>query len=223
MQSLHTFYLHALTMNESTIEAICQLKNLKKLFLPNCVFESASMIYPVLNLINLETLHAGTCLENYDEFLIKLPDKLKNLTEFHMDINLLTDAGVLALTKLEKLDQIVLKNRCGLFQVTDASIKKFKNMQKIFFMDFPMITDDSIIDILNNSPYLEFIHLEKTGVTFKSVQHVIDIMRTRKNDTRLVAKFDLPYNRSELRGNITPNLDLYLAGIIYTDNLINCA
>lgn len=169
------------------------------------------MLDPFLDLTNLEALKPGLCNENCDSFLIKICNKLKNLTEFQSHIRRLTDVGVLALTNREKSwEKIALDNCHGWCQITDNSIKKFKNLQKIFLSNYPKITDDSIIAILNNSPNIEFIHLEKTGITFKTVQHVIDTMRNRKNDTRLVAEFDLPDDTSKLQGNMPSNLDLNL-------------
>lgn len=83
-------------------------------------------------------------------------------------------------------------------------------MQRISFTNYPMITDDSIIRILINSPNLEVINLKKTGVTFESVQHVIDTMRDRTNGTQLSASFDLPDDILQLQDNMPPNLHLKL-------------
>lgn len=213
LQSLKILLLHGFKMNENIIEAISQFKNLKKLYLLVCHHENVSTMYPLLNLINLEALDPGQCSENCDSFLMKIPGKLKNLIEIEMCVYMVTDAGVLPLTNLESLKTITLRDG-DTSQITDDSIKRFKNIEQILFKNFPSITDDSITRILNNSPNLEYIGLKKkSGVTIEIVQHMINTMKNRTNSTNLFAEIDLPDDNSAMEENLPPNLKLKLTKI----------
>lgn len=196
---LQGFYL-----NENTTKAISQLENLKNLWLLVCEFKRRDTMFPIVNLKNLEKLDPGICDENTDEFLVKVADNLKNLTEFVMFNPIITDIGVSALTKLDKLNSIAFQNYIGPKEITDVSMKKFKNMQKIFFMNYPLITDDSIIPIINNSPYLNTILIGRTSVTVKSVQHALNFTRDRTNNLPLFMTIDLTQETCQLQEKILP-------------------
>lgn len=185
------------------------MKNLNVLHIFYNRFNSIQ-VYPILNLTNLTDLTLGRCHENLDEFLIILSDTLKNLTIIQLTVSRITDVGILALTKLDKLETIMLLSKTtAQREVTDASVEKFKNMKVFGLSNCPMITDNSISRVLNNSPNLEKIYLVSTAVTPRSVQQIIDIMRIRTNGTPLYAAINLPKEvQFKPEGKIPPNLEL---------------
>lgn len=209
LQSLHTLVLEGFDMNKNIMAAIGRLKNLQSLSI-SYLFLSQHLMYPMLNLSNLKELDPGHCFENFDGFLIKLADKLKNLTVLRLLNPYITDIGILALTKLEKLKKFSIANGRDYLErnITDASIKKFENMQDIDLIGYKTITDESIMHIIDNSPDLEMVALKKTGITIKSVQHALNSTRNRINNKRMHVSIDLdPMIRNHLQGNIPSHFD----------------
>lgn len=87
-------------------------------------------------------------------------------------------------------------------------MREFINVESITINGYPRITDDSIRRIINNSPDIRRIFLEKTAATVKTVKYALDVTKIRKS--KLSLKVDLSQEHCRLEGDILCEFELHL-------------
>ncbi|XP_044004090.1 uncharacterized protein LOC122849454 [Aphidius gifuensis] len=99
----------------------------------------------------------------------------------------ITDDGVVAISKMNELHTLEF---IGCNKVTDSSIKLLKNLRKLKLPSSSEITDYSVMKVLENSPNMEELYIEDTGVTIEFIKKAADISENRKRLLRLFYSSD---------------------------------
>ncbi|XP_044002090.1 F-box/LRR-repeat protein 16-like [Aphidius gifuensis] len=110
-----------------------------------------------------------------------------NLKSLTMRCERITDAGIVAISKMNNLENIRLRGFC---HVTDSSIGLLKNLKTSYLPWSNKITDVSVTKILENSPKIEvFFIVESPLVTLKFVKKAAEIATNRKTVLHLGISF----------------------------------
>ncbi|XP_044006090.1 uncharacterized protein LOC122851108 [Aphidius gifuensis] len=173
---------------------IPELKALEK-------FEVAGIRLPEMSCYNSNTLfyvqksiyQLNDCkklnLSNHqvtDNALYVIANVMEQLKILCISCELVTDDGIVAISKMNNLQ---ILNCFGHNSVTDSSVKLLKNLIKLWLPSSNKITDDSIIKVLENSPKMEELYVEGTGVTVEFIKKAADISKNRERVLHVAVTF----------------------------------
>lgn len=134
-----------------------------------------------------------------DELLYHIANNTKNLELLMGRAEVITDAGIEAVTKMKKLKQLHLLGCSKDNVITDSQIKLLKNMEYLCLPSSNKITDNAVTEILENSPELNTLSVMKTGVTCEFLKKAAKISRIRQQRLKLFVDFDLDvFNKYEM-------------------------
>ncbi|KAF7996620.1 hypothetical protein HCN44_002266 [Aphidius gifuensis] len=134
------------------------------------------------NLDNLEYLDLSYA-KNIDKVLTSIV--MSSMKLKHIDISQCTDVSKQALCHLGKLDNLKKIFINYIEQVDDSIISQFNNLNILECEGCTSVSDSSIIKILNNSDKLEFLNVQRTGVTHATLGCASQIVQSRNGDEKL--------------------------------------
>ncbi|XP_044003512.1 uncharacterized protein LOC122849049 [Aphidius gifuensis] len=149
--------------------------------------------------INIKSLKMMQCPIT-DDTLYTIANTFKHLELLHINSNLVTDDGVVALSKMYNLQNLFFNGRT---KITDSSVKLLKNLIKLGLPTSNKITDDSVLTVLENSPKMDVLSVHRANVTAESVKKAAEISRSRKQ--RLI--FCVP-SMPDIQQYVSPYFDL---------------
>ncbi|XP_044021237.1 F-box protein SKP2B-like [Aphidius gifuensis] len=151
----------------------------------------------ILNLNNLETLKLRSVKIVDDLFLYNLSRKCLNLKHLNLaQCNKVSDTGIIELTKLDKLEELILnRSTNNIVDISDKSIRQFRNLKKLHCFGCDCVTHDGIIKVLKNSPELELLDIGNTEVSPTIFLPIASsLTRHRTNNIILTLKVDLVWD-----------------------------
>ncbi|KAF7995125.1 hypothetical protein HCN44_004597 [Aphidius gifuensis] len=117
-----------------------------------------------------------------DDSLYIIANVMMYLQVLYVFCEWVTDDGIVAISKINELHTLEF---IGCNKVTDSSIKLLKNLKKLKLPSSSKITDYSVTKVLENSPDMEELYVEDTGVTIEFIKKAADISNNRKRLLRL--------------------------------------
>ncbi|XP_044013860.1 uncharacterized protein LOC122856234 [Aphidius gifuensis] len=184
---------------DSFAALICQFKALKKIETGGMLITrhiSEAIADAKLNfhqhVINYEliTITKITLSEKYeitDDILYNLANSVKFLGYLSVNnCSLVTDAGIQAITKMKHLENLFLS---GKNNVTDTPLKFLRGMKRLELPDSYEITNNSIEEILENSPYMCDLTFKHTSITPEFLTIAMEVSEKRKKNMRLDVQF----------------------------------
>ncbi|XP_044009893.1 F-box/LRR-repeat protein 12-like isoform X2 [Aphidius gifuensis] len=154
-------YVH----NSKTIRTICDDSGL-----------IGNKIDDMMPFENIEVLDISDWLIT-DDGVYMIANTMKQLHRLHVACSWLTDAGIVACTKMNNLKFL---DFCGFNSTTDSSIKLLKNKTHLKLPCSNEISDESAIKVLENSPEMIRYSIGNTGITHKLIEKAAEISRNRK-------------------------------------------
>ncbi|XP_044010510.1 uncharacterized protein LOC122854141 [Aphidius gifuensis] len=136
-----------------------------------------------LNHINEKFLYKNTKklnLTDYqatDDCLYTIVNCMKKLRELTIICELVTDVGIVAISKINTLKYLDLR---GPGHVTDSSVGLLKNLKYLHLPYCNKITDVSVTKILENSPTMISFYMIGSAVTFEFVEKAREVAANRK-------------------------------------------
>ncbi|XP_044016218.1 uncharacterized protein LOC122857849 [Aphidius gifuensis] len=130
--------------------------------------------------INIKVLNMMGCRVT-DDTLYTIANTFKHLTLLKMISPVVTDNGVVALSKMDNLQYLIFY---GNTKITDSSVKLLKNMVKLFLPTSDEVTDDSVLTVLENSPKIDVLSVYGVNVTAELVKKAVAI--SNKRERRLI-------------------------------------
>ncbi|XP_044001718.1 uncharacterized protein LOC122847889 [Aphidius gifuensis] len=127
-------------------------------------------------------------LEHLDSSLLAIAYSCENLQK--LDISscfYITEAALMSLTTLEKLEEISVGNIDG---VTDNFISELKGLKKLFCEYCKNITDAGIIECIKNCPNLDTLNLYHSNITINTLTGADEITKNRTNNIALCIFFE---------------------------------
>ncbi|XP_044021236.1 uncharacterized protein LOC122861117 [Aphidius gifuensis] len=183
--------LRALTLYNYTIDAkimkgIIQKKTITNLNLSLSKFERCN--HMITRLVNLEKLEFQFSDQVNDALLRLLSSECKNLKYLNLTwCQKVTDIGIKDLSKLEKLDELIV---CGISSkdFTGKTINQFSKLKKFDCRCCNRIGDNSIISLLRNSTCLEKLNVRSTSISVRTLISATSITNNRKNNIVLTLR-----------------------------------
>ncbi|XP_044015340.1 uncharacterized protein LOC122857303 [Aphidius gifuensis] len=126
--------------------------------------------------INIKILKMEQC-PIYDDTLYTIANTFKHLEVLHINSNLVTDNGVVALSKINNLQNLFFN---GVTNITDYSVKLLKNLIKLGLPSSNKITDDSVLTVIENSSKMDVLSVIGANVTIELVKKAAAISRKRE-------------------------------------------
>lgn len=123
-----------------------------------------------------------------DDCLYTIANCLKKLILLSVKCERVTDAGIIAVSKLSQLKYLALYE---LNKVTDSSILLLKNLNLLRLQLRNKIADDTLIKILENSPNIEVLSLKELAVTSEFLKKAAEIATNRQEKLKL-SLFNIP-------------------------------
>ncbi|XP_044001392.1 uncharacterized protein LOC122847649 [Aphidius gifuensis] len=112
-----------------------------------------------------------------DDTLYTIANTFKHLEVLHINTNWVTDIGVVAISKMNSLQNLYFK---GNTKITDSSVKLLKNLIKLGLPRSNKITDDSVLTVLENSPKMDVLTVISENVTVELVKKAAAISKKRE-------------------------------------------
>ncbi|KAF7989479.1 hypothetical protein HCN44_008153 [Aphidius gifuensis] len=130
--------------------------------------------------INIKVLNMMGCRIT-DDTLYTIANTFKHLTLLKIISHLVTDDGVVALSKMINLQYLIFG---GNTNITDSSVKLLKNLIRLCLPTSDKVTDDSVLTVIENSPKIDVLSVYGTKVTAELVKKAAAI--SNKRERRLI-------------------------------------
>ncbi|XP_044006129.1 uncharacterized protein LOC122851143 [Aphidius gifuensis] len=117
-----------------------------------------------------------------DDGIYHIANTMKQLQILHASCEFLTDAGIVACTKMKNLKYL---DFLGSNNTTDSSIKLLKNFIDLNLPHSKKITEESVTKVLENSPEMRTFLVVDTSITHKFIEKAAEISRNRKRQLSL--------------------------------------
>ncbi|KAI4504365.1 hypothetical protein M0802_000836, partial [Mischocyttarus mexicanus] len=218
---------------QSFINALANLKNLKKLviekttFLTSLIFEAIAKyctnlqefeltkqdlcsflypdVFPVTKFVNLEILKLSKNSYVNNSFLITLASTCTKLTYLDIDsCNKITDTGLQAVATLPKLETLIINN---LFRVTAVGLDNMCSIRRLECKYCVSIQDTGLAILIHASSNLELLDLTGcTGITNDTINMAEYVTSRRSNN--IVLKMYIGGTSVTRNNHTSPNLML---------------
>ncbi|XP_044005001.1 uncharacterized protein LOC122850067 [Aphidius gifuensis] len=131
-----------------------------------------------------------------DDCLYTIANCMKKLRDLTIICERVTDAGIVAISKMDKLSYLELR---GPGHVTDSSVGLLKNLYCLHLPYCNKITDVSVTKILENSPTMRLFYMIGSAVTFKFLERAREVTANRKTYLELGLSYSPGIQKYESR------------------------
>lgn len=183
-------------MDRVFLKNLCEIKTLESLTLDDIIFDGKTKsIDLIANVKSLNYLSITQIEEVDDIFIEKISNNCINLEKLYLQPSThCTDFGILNLLQLKKLNTLSL-NLSNEFDdvvgISDTSLRRFSNMKEFDCEGCWDITNDTAINIINNSPELELLNICRTSVSMETIMHAVNVTKKRTNNISLTIEATL--------------------------------
>lgn len=126
-----------------------------------------------------------------DDLLINLANTADNLKALKISGDIVTDMGIIALTKMKKLKHLLIVTNNPNELITDSSVVLFHDMTELCFSECLNLTDYSLIKAVENSPRLMSLACPRSKITYEGIKKIGDIVTARKSEKPLYLSISL--------------------------------
>ncbi|XP_044010375.1 uncharacterized protein LOC122854029 [Aphidius gifuensis] len=185
----------------TTFVISCESKQVYPFGLPDSSIEifsqaNEALMTTVGNMKNLKHLKIRWAYGVTDEFLINLVDNAKNLKHLCISGSRITDEGIIALNKLNKLESFSLdatQSRKENKLITDESIKGLlsKTIVNFDISKCIQVTNDSVIELVKHLPNILTLDVRYTQVDLSGILEIATCVKNRKHMLTIYTSFEI--------------------------------
>ncbi|XP_044009855.1 F-box protein SKIP2-like [Aphidius gifuensis] len=187
LKALKKFVVAGLEYHKSLYDYVQNSKKIQNFF-GNATYIRGKMDNKKELFKNIEELDI-MCWPINDDGIYHIANTMKHLRILHASCDSLTDAGIVACTKMNNLKCL---DFFGSNNTTDSSIILLKNFIKLNLPHSNKITDESVIKVLENSPEMQILVVVNTSITHKFIEKAEEISRNRKRQLKIWVSRDMP-------------------------------